>query len=412
MTDPDSRPAPPRPADPPRRIPTGALGVGLSFLLVAGWLVFLNLAPPPEVVPPNASAPLAAPPAANDELRVLVWRDMLDPESLADFETETTLKIVREGYTTGEQLAALIDGGLLSHDLVLVPGADLKPMLDKGLLAPLPPLANAANIDPVVSGRAAVYDPTHRYGVVALWGTLGLAFDGAKAAERLGAATSIDSWSALFDPATVAKFANCGVQIVDSPRGVFPIALTYLGLPEDSAKAEDTEAATRAWEALRPSITAFSTQGIVENLAEGRVCFALATSGDAARARAKAQSAGTGIDIRYVLPKEGTVAWYGFLAVPKSAANSAHAAKLIDYLLRPQVAARLTNATGLGNAVRNSALYVRPDLQADAALMPDAAAARFAPEVEPSPAVAALRSRFWQLINAPPAPAPVPAPAQ
>src|SRR5262249_10922896 len=145
-----------------------------------------------------------------------------------------------------------------------------------------------------------------------------------------------------FDPEAMAKLAVCGVQVVDSPAGAFPIAFLHLGKPVESASAEDTEAASRAWEAVRASIGKFASAGIVDALAEGKVCFALAASGDAYQARRKTQ----GADIRYVIPKEGTIVWYALVGIPKSSANAAAAAKFADYLLRPDVAAKLTNTQG------------------------------------------------------------------
>jgi putrescine transport system substrate-binding protein len=229
---------------------------------------------------------------------------------------------------------------------------------------------------------------------------MGLAYDAAKVPELLGGG-ALDSWSTLFDPEAMTKLAGCGVQVVESPAGVFPIALLHLGRSADSVNAEDTEAASRAWEGVRASIAKFASAGIVDALAEGKVCFALATSGDAYQARRKAQAA-SGPDIHYVIPKEGTVVWYALVGVPKSSANAGGAAKFADYLLRADVAAKLSNTQGLANAVPSSASAVKADLKDDANLMPPAAAfAAFSPEMEPSPAAAALRNRFWQLINTP-----------
>ena len=240
------------------------------------------------------------------------------------------------------------------------------------------------------------------------WGTLGIAYDAAKVAERLGP-VAIDSWNILFDPEAMAKLADCGVQVVDSPAGAFPIALIHLGHPADSGSAEDTEAASRAWEAVRGSIAAFTSAGVSDALADGKVCFALATSGDAFQARRKtlAKNQESKPDIRYAVPKEGTVVWYALLTVPKAAANAAGAAKLADYLLRADVAARLSNAQGLGNAVPASLTAVQLELKGDPNFAPPPAAfAAFTPEIEPSAAAAALRNRFWQLIATPAKPTP------
>ncbi len=424
------RPAPPRPPEPSLfsrggfarrgRLPSWALGGILSLIVLAAWAIFLQFAPAPESMTPDSLPPApeaAVPPAPETQaaapghdLRLLVWRNVVPAEIIAGFEAESGLKVAVTPIDTIDQVGAMADGNALASDVMVLSGAGVKRLLAADLLAPLPPLAAAPALDPAIIARTGVYDPGNGHAAVVQWGTMGLAFDAVKAGEALGAA-DIDSWRTLFDPDAMAKLASCGVQVVDSPAAAFPVALTHLGRPAESASAEDTEAASRAWEAVRGSIGKFATAGIVDALAEGKVCFALAASGDAYQARRKVRAAGAGPDIRpdirYVVPKEGTIVWYALVAVPKASANTAGAAKFADYLLRPDVAARLSNAQGLANAIPSSTSAVKADLKDDAMLMPPPAAfAAFTPEMEPTAATAALRKQFWQLISTPPAPAP------
>jgi putrescine transport system substrate-binding protein len=394
------------------RLPTWALGGILSLIVLAAWAIFLQFAPPPESLAPASPAPVqeAAAPAAADasavtahDLRLLLWRDVIPAETISGFEAESGLKVAVERFETLEQLDTKVGANALAADIVVVSGAGVKRLVAADLLAPLPPLAAAPSLDPAITARTGVYDPGNSHAAVVQWGTMGLAFDAAKVGEALGSA-DIDSWRTLFDPEAMAKLASCGVQVVDSPAGPFPIALLHLGRPADSASAEDT---SRAWEAVRGSVGKFATAAVVDALAEGKVCFALATSGDAYQARRKVQSAGAGPDIRYVAPKDGTIVWYALVAVPKASANATAAAKFADYLLRADVAARLSNAQGLANAVPSSMSAFKADLRENAMLMPPPAAfAAFTAEMEPSAAAAALRKQFWQLISTPPAPAP------
>ena len=404
----------PKSSPPSQRLPAWVLAGVLSLIVLAAWAIFLQMAPAPETLPPPEAPVAATAPAAvtTHDLRLLLWRNVLPAEILAGFEAESGLKLAVETYDTNEQLSAMVDSGAFAADVAVTSGAGVKRLMTGDLLAPLPPLAAAPGLDPAITARTGVYDPGNGHAAVVQWGTMGLVFDAAKLAERLGN-IAVDSWSLLFDAEAMAKLATCGVQIVDSPAGAFPIALVHAGHPADSANAEDTETASRAWEAVRPSIGTFANAGIVNALAGGKVCFALATSGDAYQARRKAQaSKETPVpDIRYVLPKEGTVVWYALVTVPKASANAAGAARFADYLLRPDVAARLSNAQGLANAVPGSTAALKADLKDDPSYMPPPAAfAAFTPEIEPSPAAAALRNRFWQLINTPPAPPASPTP--
>ncbi len=403
---------PPRPGR--RGFPTWTLALALSTVLIAGWAAFLALAPPPQVVPPPAA--VAADPQVEstpvNQVRLLVGRDAIAVDVLANFTADTGLKVVLDIYDTNEQSEVLAASAANPPDVIMVSGVGLKALVGLDLLQTIPrtDLVNARNIDPALAARTVIYDSDNTHSVPLLWGTIGLGFNAAKLAERLGPAAVPDSWAALFDPSIAAKLADCGIQVIDSPTGVFPIALAYLGLPTESVKIEDTDAATRLWESIRPSIAKFSSQDIIDNLAVGTVCLAVATSGDAYQARDRARIAGLANDIRYALPKEGAVVLYELLAIPRASVNSANALRLIDYLLRPEVAARMTNAKGFANAVLGSTLYVKPEIKSDPALAPDLGNLRAMAEMSPAPAVAALRNRFWQLINAPVA-APPPAPA-
>jgi len=405
---PNPQPSPPR----RRHLRSWTLALVLSLILIAGWAAFLAVAPTPQVLPPPAAVVNLPPPIDErpDHVRLLAGRHAIDADVLAGFAADTGLKVVVDGYDTDDQLLERAAAGGITQDVILVSGVGLKALIEQGLLQPLArsDLLNAGNVDPALAARTAIYDAGNAHSIPVLWGTIGLGFNAGKVAARLGADTPLDSWATLFDPANAAKLADCGIQVIDSPTGVFPIALTYMGLPADSDKVEDTDAATRLWEAIRPSIIKFSSDDIIDNLASGNVCMTVATSGDAYQARAKARISGLPNDIRYVLPKEGTVVWYDLLAIPKAATNNANARRFIDYLLRPEVAARMTNAKGFANTVQGSALYIKPEIKTDTALMPDLTTLKVMEEMSPAPAAVALRNRFWQLINTPldlPAPA-------
>ncbi len=398
----------PRPTVPPqgrRGLRSWTLALVLSGLLIVGWATFLVLAPPPEVArPPGlvaADAPAA--PVPDNRLRLLIERGAIAADLLADFAADAGLKVEVESYDLPEQLITLADSGAIAHDIVLVSGVGLKMLTERNLLRTIAPadLTNAGNIDPALAARTVIYDAGNAHAVAISWATIGLGFNATKLAERLGPGATPDSWAALFEPANAAKLADCGIQVIDNPTGVFPVTLTYLGLPPASDKIEDTDAATRLWESVRPSIARFSSADVIDNLAVGAVCLAVATSADAYQARDKARIAGLGTDIRYVLPKEGTVVRYDFLAIPQAAANAAKALRFIDYMLRPEVAARLTNAKGVASAVLGSALYIKPEIKSDPGFSPDLANLRMVEEISPPPAAVALRNRFWQLINGP-----------
>jgi putrescine transport system substrate-binding protein len=401
--DPDSRPTPPPLSRRLRSIPLAAI---LSVALASMWVAYLVVAPVPVPPPPLQATPAPtadALPLLPDQMRILIWRDVLGPDALAAFEAESDIQVSVERYSSFQDLMVIIDSGLLTHDMVITSGIGVPLMIERGLLQPLSveQLLSAAGLDETVLARAARYDAGNTHSLPLLWGTIGLAFDRVKFAERVEVAIKPESWSLLFDPASAATLADCGIQVINSPDGVFPIALMYLKLAHDSVAVEDTDAAARLWESVRPSISKFTANDVVGGLARGEVCMAMTTSGDAYQAAASSRALGEARNIAYIIPSEGAVLWHVLASVPAMASHPEHASELMDYLVRPEVAARITNATGFVSAVKDAALYVKPEIKNDPAFNPDIDnLPNVVPETSPGPVGISLRDKFWQLINA------------
>ena len=404
MTDPkpESEPAPQALLRQLRSVPLAAI---LSGALIAMWVAYLVVAPTPIPAPPLHSQPAPtadALPQLPDQMRLLLWRDVIDPEVLAAFQEESGIFLEVERYTTFQELRAIASSGRLTHDMVITSGVGLSFLIERELLQPLPQeqVPGLAGLDQVVLNRTARYDADNTFSLPILWGTTGLAFDRAKVSERVG--REIESWSVLFEPEFAEAVADCGVQVIRAPDSVFPVALRYLSLPTDSTTVEDTDAAARLWERARPFITKFVTADVVGGLARGEICLAMATSGDAYQAAAQARSLGVARDIAYILPEEGAAVWHALGAVPSGARYPRHAANLMSYLIRPEMAARLTNATGFISAVSDAALYVKPEIKNDPGLSPDIESLpNTVFEASPGEVGISLRDKFWQLINAP-----------
>jgi spermidine/putrescine-binding protein len=90
---------------------------------------------------------------------------------------------------------------------------------------------------------------------------------------------------------------------------------------------------------------------LLEDLASGNVCVAVGWSGDIIRARVRSAEAGLDSDIRYVIPKEGTLSWVDALAIPADAPNPDEAHEFIDFMLRADSVGRRKGTTaGLAGA--------------------------------------------------------------
>lgn len=316
---------------------------------------------------------MGRPMAQERVVNIYSWSDYIAPKVLEDFTKETGIKVVYDTYESNATLATKLLVGPTGYDVVVPSGSFLARQVAAGLYQKLDKsrLPHARGLWPQVMARLAVHDPGNQYAVDYMWFTTGLAFNVAKARERL-ANMPIESWDILFKPELLKKFADCGIYVLDSPDDLFPIALNYLKLNPNSKRLADLRRAGALLAMLRRYIKKFHSSEYINALANGDICLAVARSGDALQARARAGEANNGIDIDYVVPKEGTLMSLDALAIPKDAPHVDAAYAFIDYLMRPKIAARNTNATDFANGVLASKPFVAPDILGNKAIYPDA----------------------------------------
>jgi putrescine transport system substrate-binding protein len=410
-------PPPPTPAPPPgltdvaakraRAWRTVLLGAGLSVVFLGLVAIYLSFASVPNVSAPTTSARPAFVARATDTVVVIAPRFLVAPSLMADFEAETGLNVELIPYDNEETILTIGNTAPLNADVIVVAGSTIAQFAQSDLLAVLPArqISNLGRIDPTLRTLSRRYDQLGLSAVPLAWTNFGLGLNPAALNERLGVNASLDTWSILFDATQVQRAADCGIQGVDAPSLAFPAALLSLGLPPFSETPADIERASAAWETLQPYLMRFDTRGLGDNLAAGSVCLGLTSSAQVFKAQATARDAGRQLGLAFVSPREGAILRLYMLAQPRGAQNADKGAMLIDYLLRPDVSARLTNASWAANAVPASQLYVRQDIKDNAVIYPplDAFNALLV-EANPSAATVGLRNRFWLLLNAGPSP--------
>ena len=190
--------------------------------------------------------------------------------------------------------------------------------------------------------------------------------------ERLGT-DKIDSWSAVFDPANAAKLADCGIYMLDSATDILPAALNYLGLKPDSKAPEDLAKAEELMLSIRPSIRKFHSSEYINGLANGDICVAVGFSGDMFIAQGRAKEAEQGVEIDYSVPKDGALMWFDVMAMPADAKNVAEAHEFINYILRPEVAAKASNFVTYANGNKASQALMDPAITGNPSIYPDEA---------------------------------------
>jgi putrescine transport system substrate-binding protein len=240
--------------------------------------------------------------------------------------------------------------------------------LDKSKLPNL-----AANAWPEITRRLARYDPGNLYGVNYMWGTTGIGYNAKKARELLGGDGRIDSWDIAFKPENLAKFKNCGVHLLDSSDDILAAALHYLGLDPNTTREGDYQKAADLVLKIRPYVRKFHSSEYLNALASGEVCFVIGFSGDIKQAQKRAAEAKNGVEIAYTIPKEGAQLWFDNLAIPRDARNVAEAHAFIDYLQKPEVAAKNSNLVAYANGNLASQTFIDKAVLEDRTIYPDEA---------------------------------------
>ncbi|PNG24300.1 extracellular solute-binding protein [Methylocella silvestris] len=343
---------------------------------------------------------LAAPSAAAEpqRLNLLSWGDYFDPKALEEFTAETGVVVAYDVYASPQALEAKLRAKN-DYDVAVAPGPSLQALIAGGALRKLDraKLAHAQDVAPEMAARLAVFDPGNQYGVAYLWFTNGLAFDVDKARAAGGpAAFDPASWDLAFRPERLSAFADCGVAIPDSPSELFPVALRYLRLNPASRNEAELRRAGDFLSAMRRAIRKFSDSDDVGALASGEICLAVGSSLASLQARARAREAENGVEIGYAIPKEGALISIDALAVPLSAPHPEAAFAFINFMLRPEIAARNTNATNLANSVPASRPWIAKDIAGNKAIYPDPdLMARLFCTPNPDAATQKLIAREW-----------------
>jgi putrescine transport system substrate-binding protein len=321
------------------------------------------------------AAPLRAPGQSERFVNVYNWSDYVEPTVLEGFTRETGIRVRYDTFDSNDTLETKLLAGKSGYDVVVPTAYFLARQIKAGVFQKLDKakLPNLVNAWPLIAQRLAAYDPGNQYAVNYMWGTVGIGYNVAKAREILGSAGRIDSWDAVFVPSELAKFKACGVAMLDSSDDILPEALHYLGRDPNSSDPADLEKAADLVAKVRPSVRKFHSSEYLNGLATGELCFAVGWSGDVKQAQKRAAEANNGVTVAYALPKEGAQMFFDNFAIPKDARNVDEAHAFIDYLMRPEVAAKNTNFLSYANGNLASQAFIDPAILNDRTVYPDEA---------------------------------------
>ena len=300
------------------------------------------------------------------------WSDYIDTRVIDEFTRETGIRVVYDTYDSNEVLETKLLAGKTNYDVVVPSATFLQRQIQAGVYQKLDrsKLSNAKGLWPEIMARLANYDPGNQFAVNYMWFTTGLAYNTQKAKQRLGD-RPLESWDIIFKPENLKRFADCGVYMLDSPEDMFTSALKFLGLNPDSKRPDDIRKAADALSRVKSSVKKFHSSEYINALANGDICLAVGWAGDSFQARNRAREAKNGVEINYVIPKEGALMSLDNLAIPNDAPHVDEAHQFINFLLRPEIAARNTGITNFANAIPASKQFIDKEILDNKSIYPN-----------------------------------------
>ncbi len=298
-------------------------------------------------------------------LNVYNWSNYIADDTIKNFEKETGIKVRYDVYDTNEVLHAKLVAGHTGYDIVVPSETWAHLQIEGGLLKKLDKsrLPNLVNLDPVIQSAIAKLDPNNNHLVPWLWGYTTVGINTRKVKAALGELPMPeDAWELVFDPKYMSRLKTCGVSFLDSASEIVPDAMIYAGKKPYSNAVADYQDVGRLLRSVRPYITLFSASGYIDELANGSLCVVVGWSGDINIARQRAIDAKNGNDIQALIPTSSALLLCDTMAIPADAPHPNNALLWMNYIMRPEVHASLTNKVFYANPNAASLKFVRKEI--------------------------------------------------
>ncbi|MES2945144.1 MAG: extracellular solute-binding protein [Pseudomonadota bacterium] len=347
-----------------RHLYTFALSALVLALTACGKKEEAPVAAPAPVA--SAPAPAPAPPANTEEkvLNIYNWPDYVPEGMIAAFEKESGIKVNYDTFETNEALHAKLVAGNTGYDIVVPGTVFAKPQIEGGLLQPLDKakIPNLKNLEPTIMSTLVKADPDNKHLVPWAWGFTTVGINKTKVDKALaGLPMPENAWDLVFNPKYTAKLKSCGIAYLDSPTEIIPVALHYIGKDAYSNNPADYKAATDMLAKVRKDVRLFSST-MIDDIAGGKACVAVGWSGDINIAAGRAKENGSKDVIESLLPSTGALIFFDTMGITKDAkhVNNAHA--FIDFYLRAENAARMTNEMNYPTGNKAAIATIKPEI--------------------------------------------------
>ncbi len=317
-----------------------------------------------------------------EQLNVFTWANYVNEEIRTGFEKEYGVTVIVDTYGSNEDLLTKLSAGATGYDIIMPSDYMVTRMIHQNLLAELnrSNIPNFQNLSPVYLDK--YFDPKNKYSVPYTFGTAGIAYDSSVVSP------APDSWSVLWDEKYKNKFS-----LLDDPRETPGVALKLLGYSINTTDLEQLGQAKEKLLEQKPLVKQYKSEA-EELLIAGDVVMAHCWSGDAFRAADQKPN------IRYVIPKEGSSQFIDNVCIPKDAPNKELAEKFIDYLLRPEINAKITVFTKYGTCVEGAKEHLPEALQKHEYIYPSAEVIKTLERIKDPGEFLQQYDRVWEEVKA------------
>ena len=309
-------------------------------------------------------------------LNIYNWSDYISPDLIKNFEKETGIKVRYDTFDNNEIVHAKLVAGKTGYDIVVPSSNWASLQIQGGIFQKLDKskLPNLKNLDSDIQAQLAVVDPGNAHLVNWVWGYTTIGINVEKVKALLGTEPMPDDvWELAFNPKYAAKLKSCGISMLDSGNEIVPAVLHYMGKNPFSSSKADYDAALATLQGVRKYVTLFSSSGYINEMASGGICLSVGWSGDINIARQRAIDGKTGQNIQALLPKKGGLIFFDTMAIPADAAHPTNAHAFMNYVMRPEVHASLTNTVFYANPNKEGMKFVKPELASNTTVFPGAA---------------------------------------
>jgi spermidine/putrescine transport system substrate-binding protein len=290
------------------------------------------------------------------------WPDYVNPEFLDEFKAETGVEVVHDSFASYEELLAKFQGGASGYSLIVADSRTINILKAENRLAKLDHdnIPNLANL--YERFQTLAYDEGNTYCAAYQWGMTGLGYN----AEMMAAPTS---WAALFEPDPNAPYYG-RVTMLDDVREAFGAALIYLGYDANTTDEAQLREAQQLLIKAKAGLAGYDSTTYSPLLRSGENLLAHGWNGDILRAIEEPQ----GTQINFVVPQEGGITWIDHLCIPATASASEKLAAemFINFLLRPEIGARLSERNYFASPNEAAEAYLEPEFLNNPIIYPPA----------------------------------------